>query len=160
MPNLPDPPLQTPIVESGRAAGTAFGVMTKPYADWLLALVQQSATVAQAVGKLALTAQAGAIGLTPIVSQAAGLYRVSWHARVTTPASGSSSLTVTITSTEGASVCTQSGPALIANVTTAPQSGSVMVKADPNTPISLSTAYASVGTAMLYDLDVVVERMS
>lgn len=157
---LPGPPLRSAIVEDGTRPGAVKWSMTKQFADWLLALVQRAQTVAVAVASLGLTAQSASLGLTAVVPVASGVYRVSWHVRVTTAASTSSSIQVSVVSTEGGVACTQSGPAYAGNATNAPQSGTVLVHADPNTPISVSTTYASVGTPMLYALDVVVEQLS
>jgi hypothetical protein len=157
---LPPTPLTTPIVEDGSQKGAVRWSMTRPFADWLQAVVSRIQQASPRIATLSLTGQSDDLGLTALVPLASGLYRVSWHLRVSTPASSSSSLTVTITSTEGGATCTQSGAALTTNAITAPQSGSVLVKADANSPISASVAYTSVGTDMAYDVDFVVEQIA
>ena len=89
-----------------------------------------------------------------------GLYRVSYRMRVTTPASVSSSLTMTVGWREGAVTQSQAAAAVTGNTTTTQQNGTLFVRADSGTVITASVAYASVGTAMIYATDVIVELVS
>ena len=150
----------TPIVELGRLPGAVPGSMTKYFADWLLALVQRASTVAQAVATLALTGKSSALGLTSLVTVATGVYRVSYRLRVSTPASTSSSLSLSVVTTEGGVVCTQTSAALASNVANVPLSGVFVVHADPSTPIQVSAAYTSVGTPMVWQADIVAEQVA
>jgi hypothetical protein len=161
MQELSAPPLQTPIVELSKAPGAFPGQMTKAFENWLRALVKRAQSAAyQAVAAVSVSGQNAAIALTSLIPSANGRYRVSYHARVTTAAGVSSSLQVTITATEGGVTCNYADAAYTGNATNAPQSGSFVVKADPSTPLSYSTAYASnAAGAMVYTLDITVEQL-
>lgn len=113
--------------------------------------------------QLNLTALAASLGLTPLaigeVSQ--GLWRVSYTARATQAASVSSSLEVTVSWIDRGVTITKTSAALIANDVAEPQFGTLIVRVDGNTPISVSTTYASAGgTPMIYQLDVVAEELA
>ena len=110
-----------------------------------------------------LTDQSASLPVTSIPSGSlpAGLYRVSYYARITQAASVSSSLTVTIAWTESAIALTLSGAAMTGNTTTTVQSGSAVIRIDAPGPVSYSTTYASAGgTPMKYRLDVTLERVA
>lgn len=112
---------------------------------------------------VSLAAQNASISATPLVSAVlpAGLYRVSWYARITTVAGVSSSLAVTIGWTEGAVSLALSGAALTGNTTTTVQSGMVLLNIDNNTPITYATTYASnAAGVMKYELVMTVERVA
>lgn len=153
---LPAPPLQTPLIDSPKT-----GLITRVWGQWLLlSLVGRIQAAAAAIVAIALTGLTASIGTTAIVPVAnAGLYRVNYRFRVTTPASVSSSLQFTVTTTDGGITCNQSSAAYTGNATNAPQSDAVIVRCDASTPLSYSTTYASVGTAMVYRLDVTVEAL-
>lgn len=111
---------------------------------------------------VALTAQGAAIATTSINtgSLSAGLYRVSYYARITRAATTSSSLTVTLRFTDGSVACAYSGAAITGNTTATFQSGSQVFHIDAASTISYETAYASVGaTSMQYSLYIVVEQL-
>jgi hypothetical protein len=113
-----------------------------------------------AVKAIAVAAQAAAIPTTDLIPLASGLYRVSYRFRVSTAAGVSSSLQLTVTTTEGGIPCTQSSPAYTGNATNAPQSGAFIVKADPSSPLAYSFSYASnPGSAMVFEADVRVESL-
>ena len=135
--------------------------------EWLRWLSDLVVTVDRAPTRAASTvrktAQMASIGVTPLplATIPPGLYRVSYRCRVTTPAGVSSSLSVTITWTEGAVVQTETSAALTGNATTTHGVGTVVLRSDANTPISYSTTYASnPGAAMVYDLDLVIEALA
>jgi hypothetical protein len=132
--------------------------------DWATALSIRTDQSSQRIADpVALESQGASIGTTPIPSGAlgAGLYRVSWYARITRAATTSSSLTVTIGWTESAVSLALSGAALTGNTITTVQSGSALLQIDQASPVTYSTAYASVGgTSMLYTLTVVLERIA
>lgn len=157
---LPNPPLNTPIVEDGARLGAVRWAMTKPFADWLLALVQRVSTAAYQLASISRTSQTAAVTLATVVPTASGLYKISYRARVVTPASTSSSLQVQVASTEGGVACLQSSTAYTGNATNRPLTGLFLVRADAGTPIQVSTQYASVGTPMAYDLDCVAEALA
>lgn len=147
-------PLQTPVVERD-------GLITRTWHGYLLALASRVQTAAITLVSLALTAQSASIATTAIVPlPASGRYRVSFHARVTSPASGSSSIVPVVSYTMDGVACTQSGAALVSNAVNAPGSWTFVVKADAATPISYGVTYLSVGTVMAYALDVVLESLS
>ena len=99
---------------------------------------------------------------TPIPNHPPGVYRVSYRVRVTTPGSVSSSLQFTLAWTEGGIAQSQVGVALVGNLTTTKQDGTWVIRVDVNAPISYATTYADGGgaTAMVYDLDVIVEALA
>lgn len=149
------PPLQTELVESSRDLH-----ITKVWGTWLRSLVDRAQVAAVSIVSIGLANHSASVSLATLIPLASGRYRVSYRFRVTTPAGVSSSLQVSVTTTEGGISCTQTGPAFTGNVTNQPQSGSVLVNADPSTPISYSIAYASnPGAALVFEADVVVEQL-
>lgn len=108
------------------------------------------------------TAQSASISATPIPlgTLAAGWFRVSWFVRVTTAATTSSSLIVTIGSTDSGVSTTQSGAAMTGNTTGTSQGLAVLVHSDQAAPLTYATTYASVGaTPMAYKIDVLCEQV-
>lgn len=160
MANLPNPPLNTPIVEAGGQPGTVRGAMTLTFANWLLALVTRTSAAAYQTSRVSKTAQAAAVVLSTLVPSASGYYKVSWRVRIVTPASTSSSVQFSVSSTEGGVSCVQTAAAYTGNLASVPQSGAFIVKADPGTVITFSVAYASVGTPMVYDADAIAEQLA
>jgi hypothetical protein len=158
MPNLSPPPLTTPAVELSAQPGIVVGAFTKTVANWLQELANRSQQAASSRSALSLTAQNAALPTTIVIAQANGLYRVSYRLRVRTPGSVSSSIGLTVLSTEGGVACTQSSAAYAGNATNAPLSGSFLVHCDPSSPLSVSTTYASnVAGTLQYDVDASVE---
>jgi len=166
---LPPVPIRDDVLEPQNvkvALGTRAGILASKisvtWQTWLRSLVLAVNSSSQALGQAALSGATAATAPTAIQTPTlnAGLYRVSWYARITTPASVSSSLTVTIHWTDGGIVCSVSGAAMTGNTTSTVQSGSVLVQVDPNTTINYETAYTSVGTPMAYALDVVAELVA
>lgn len=152
------PPISTPITATGAFIG-------QNWADWIvLQLMQNVQQTAQIKATPAtLTAQSASLGVTAfkMASINAGTYRVNWTARVTTPASSSSSLTVTVSYTRAGVSCTQTGAAMTSNATNAPASGTFMVNSDGGAPISYSTTYSSTGgVSMIYELDASCEEVT
>ena len=102
-----------------------------------------------------------AITPLPLGELPAGIWRVSYHARVTTPASVSSSLEVTISWTDGGVSQSATGAAMTGNLTTTVGFGTLPIRIDADTPVSVATIYASTGAqAMIYRLDVVLESLA
>jgi hypothetical protein len=135
--------------------------MTRDFAEWLRSLTTRvsSSAYSPRSSAVGLTAQTTSIGLTTLFPSATGLYRVTWRFRLSTAATTSSSLTLTITATDGVTV-TYNTAAYTGNVTNLPQSGVFLVRSDAGTPLSYSTTYASVGgTAMVYELDITLEAL-
>jgi len=153
------PPLPTtdPLVDPQRQFRA-----TRALVDWATALSGDVDTAPARLRTETLTGQTASIGTTaiPVGSLAAGLYRVSWYARITRAATTSSSLTVTIGWVESGITLVSSGAALTGNTTGTVQSGSLLLRIDAGTPITYSTTYASSGgVTMEYRLDLVVEQV-
>ena len=108
-----------------------------------------------------LTGQAAALTATALPTGTldhTGVYRVSYHARVTQAATTSSSLTVTVGYTDGGVAVTRASAALTGNTTASATGADVVVRADTNTTLTYATSYSSSGgTPMQYALDVSVE---
>lgn len=138
--------------------------MAKGWVQWLQdALVARVQTALYLLKTLSLTGKTAAISATaiPLGTLAAGRYRVAWYARVTTAAGVSSSLTVTLSWTEGAAALSISGAAMTGNTTTTVQSGVIEIQVDAASAISYATAYASnPATAMVYQLLLSVTRVA
>ena len=107
--------------------------------------------------------QAAAIASTPIVvvgRLAAGIYRISYYARITRAAGISSSLTVRFNWTDGSVAQFELGAAMIGNTTATVQQNRLMVRVDRDTSITYETGYASVGVpTMQYSLRIALERL-
>ncbi len=156
MATLDPPPYIAPIAE-GRNE-----VMGSAWMRWFQASVFTTLSSTPSVfnSRIALTAQNASIGTTniPLPAISAGQYIMSYYARITTAAGVSSSLTVTLGWTESSIPLTFSGVAMTGNTTTTVQSGSIMVVADGNTPLTYATTYASnAANAMQYRLNVIVQ---
>lgn len=108
------------------------------------------------------TTQSASIGTTaiPTSTLSAGLYRVSYYARITRAATVSSSLIVTIGWTESGVSLLQSGAAITGNTTFSLQNATWFIQIDNSSPITYATTYASVGgTTMQYKLVVALEAI-
>lgn len=154
-----EPPPVGAFVTQGPSLGDKGAPAAKPSDSYLRWWFQ----VAEALGKamtvsdaLSLISQHAAIGATPIGagSVAGGIYRVSWGARITTPAGTSSSLTVKIQATQGGVALTFPFTAITGNTTDSAGTGEVEVRVDAGTLPKVLTEYLSVGIpAMQYALD-------
>ena len=163
MENISDPPYQTSLVDPVKdPTNTTSYIMSVVWYGWLIDFIQRVQSGAQVLKVVSLTTQTATIPTTqiPLPSLAGGVYRVSWYARITTPASISSSLTVNLAWTESAVALSASGAAMTGNTITTVQSAGFVMQIDPATALSYSTTYASVGTPMAYLLDVIVEQLS
>lgn len=115
---------------------------------------------------VSLTAQTAAIAATTIVittlpAVPSGLFRWTFYARIATPAGTSSSVTVTAFWTDGGVACSHVFAAITGNTTATNASGTTLLRADPDTAIGYSVAYASnPGAAMAYNLDIELEARS
>lgn len=108
---------------------------------------------------VSLSAQNASISTTaiPTPSLNAGLYQITYFARVTTAATSSSSLTVTFTATDDSVSYSVSGTAITGNTTATTGTGTFLMRVDGASPVSYSTTYATSGaTAMVYKLDIVL----
>jgi hypothetical protein len=160
----PTVPLRDPLVELKKdPKGRLIGEVSW---SWLNYFLKQNTRITESPHRLrrvSLTVQAAAIATTPVPLAAlgAGLYRITIYARITQPATVSSSLTVTVGWTDGGVSVVASGAAIIGNTTATQQSFSQLVKLDQATPLTYATAYASVGgTPMQYALEVVIEELA
>lgn len=133
------------------------------HVDWFLE--QQSRTESGAVklGSVSLTAQGASISATPVPMPAltAGLYRVSYAARISRAGSVSSSLTITMGWTRVTVPLTQAGAAMTGNTTATQQNATLFVNSDANASITYATTYVDGGGAlsMQYELSVVCEKL-
>jgi hypothetical protein len=159
-------PYETPVspetTDRGTGKKTRSPYFSQEIVDWFLGLQQRADATAQRLGSLTLTAQAASIPTTPVPMPALteGLYRVTVYVRITQAGTISSSLTVTVTGTDGGVSCPQSAAAVTANTTATVQGTTFIVRSDASVPISYATTYATAGaTAMQYRLDLRVEAL-
>ncbi len=138
-------------------------MLPRVWIDWFTALTLRVDANPTTFSPAQLVNQGAAIGTTPIpvdnLSQ--GLYRITYSARITTAATVSSSLTITLGWTDGGVSCTLAGAALTGNTVSSVQGGTIMVANDQAAPLTYAVAYASVGaTSMVYALSIFVEQIS
>ena len=138
-------------------------VIGEKWAQYVSGVVTQVNQSPARKAHVSLSGQVAAIPTTglPIASVAPGVYRVSYRTRITTPGTISSSLTITISWTEGGIALSQAGAAIIGNTTSSFQFGTFVVRADANTPISYAAAYVSdVAGSMAFNLDITAEAVA
>ena len=132
--------------------------------QWFGSLTSRADSAPERKTHVRAVAQVASIALTPLPlgSVPAGIYRVTYNFRVTTPGSVSSSLQFTLTWTDGGVVQTSSGAAETGNTTTTKQMGTMPIRSDGGVPISYSTTYGDGGgaVAMAYRLDIVLEALA
>lgn len=164
MEQIAAPPLQDSVIELDETPARRDPFyMAKGWIIWIQnSLIPRVQSGVQLLTTKSLSGQAAAIGATPVPLPvlSAGMYRIAYYARITTPASVSSSLTVTIGWTEGGVALTLAGPALTGNVATSVQSGEIVVRIDRASAITYATTYATSGTDMQYSLDICVEQLN
>lgn len=133
------------------------------YIQYLQGQEERTQQTPQRLIRTTVVARSTSIGTTPFTLPAlsAGLYRVTFYFRITVADGVSSSLLVTISSTDGAIACAQLSTAYTGNATNRPQSGSFLVRCDSATPLSYASTYASGGggPAMQYESEFIVEAM-
>jgi hypothetical protein len=89
-----------------------------------------------------------------------GLYRVSYYARITTPATVNSSLTISFTWTDGGVTQAFAGAAIVGNTTTSYESDTQLIHVDALSPVQYAAAYASVGIqSMEFALYITLEEV-
>jgi hypothetical protein len=160
MPIILAPPEKQPLMDAKGAPLPLF--FTNSFRQWLLSVTNRLSAAPYVLSRVELEDQDAAIVATDLISSpTAGLYRVSWRLRVMQAASTSSSVQLTITTTDGGVTCAEASAALTTNTTNTPLQGPPMVvKSDAGAPITYETAYASVGGVdMLYGLDITVELL-
>jgi hypothetical protein len=137
-------------------------MLPRVWIDWFTALTLRVDESALGFAPVELENQNASIGSTslPLDTLSAGVYRISYYARITTAATTSSSLTVSFGATDSGVGVTFTGSAITGNTVSTVQSGTFIVRSDQAAPITYATVYASVGaTAMVYRLDIVVEQL-
>ena len=155
-------PFRTPILQGVREA------ITREWVRYLQSIVDVLNVAARKLALTSLTGQTASLSATALDTGALnpGVYRVSYTARITTAATTSSSLTVTISWMDGNVSQSQSGAAMTGNTTTTQQNASFLIHVGTNTLSSndvakYATTYVSSGaTAMKYSLYVMVESMA
>ncbi len=154
---IASPPFGTPLDSKG-------GFMTQQWSDWfVIALMQRLQTCPQMISHPATaTGQTASYPNTSfnVSSIVQGIYRVCWTARITTAASVSSNLSVTIGYTRAGVACTQTSQSLTSNASNLPGSGIFTLNSDGGSPITYSTTLASVGTAPVYEFDAELELVA
>lgn len=148
-------PFQTKVTEANRVLG-------KYWSFWMQQLRTRLNLCPERVGLTSLTAQVAAISATAVRTSKlhTGLYRVSYYARITTAATTSSSLTLTLGWTDRAVVVSHAGAAMTGNTTATTQSGTLFLQVDSASAITYTVAYVSSGaTGMQYALDIMVEEI-
>jgi hypothetical protein len=165
---LEDPPLYEAVVVASDlkhplAKRLPTLIMGYEWLRWLSTLTTAVSAAPDRRATVALAGQAASLGTTalPVASVSAGLWRVSYFARITTVAGVSSSLTVTMSYTTGSIAQSDSGAAMTGNTTATHQFGTLVIRVDADTPISYSTTYASnAAGAMRYSLDLACEALA
>lgn len=150
-------PLQTPIVESPKT-----GLISRIWNQYFLALTTRLNKTAAMALTTTLANQTATIPLTALTlgSVSAGLYRVTTHLRITSPAGVSNSVQLSIGYTDGGVAQSQTGTAVTALSATALEGKTFVLHCDAASAISYSVAYASVpANTMVYRLDLAVEAV-
>jgi len=158
---ITDPIARAKRPEFGKAQKDPLeGTMSDAWVDYMSRLVQTVQASATRIESATKTTQAASISATDISAGnlKAGLYRITFHARITDPATVSSSLTVTLSWTDGGVAQTEASKAETGNTTATRIHGAFLIHVDAGSPVRYATTYASVGgNAMEYRLDVVLE---
>lgn len=158
-----DAPILTEMVDKSRRITRVWlDYFVGPAPGSAFALAQGiQAAVTLPVAPTRLTGQVATIPSTPfpLGTNPGGLFRLSFYARITTPGSVSSSLTVSFSWTDGAVACSVSSAAMTGNTTGSTLSGSTLIQSDASSPIDFSALYASVGTPMAFSLAVMLETV-
>jgi hypothetical protein len=156
MPPVGNPPFQSPLVDRN-------GRMPSTWTKFLIAITRRANASPEPLGAVSVTGQAASIAATSVTTPilAAGRYQVAYYARVTTAATTSSSLSVTIRHTDGGVTVDQTSADAIGNTTGTALSGTFIAVVDASTTIRYLTTYASVGgTPMQYRLSMLVHALS
>ncbi len=149
-------PVREPIADKS-------GIVREPWRIWFRDLLETQQSQPVVTSPLVpLTGKTASVTLTPFTTGtlAAGFYRFSYYATVTTAAAVSSSLIVTATWTDHGVVQTRSSAAMTGNTTATNQSEVWPLHIDASSPVSYSTTYASnVAATMVYALYLVLETV-
>lgn len=138
------------------------GKLSQPYQDWLdQGLIPRLNMMPVLTGRLIADGTA-AFGATPLAEfdNAGGHYEISYALRVLTAATTSSGVSLTISWTENGLARSKTTANLVANTTAQNDTGAFIIQTDPNTPVTASVAYVSVGaTPMRYRASVYAKRL-
>ena len=138
------------------------GLVTDPWVKWLQDNSNTLASAATINATVELTAQSASIGTTSITSNVlpAGIYRVTYYARVTRAATTSSSFEITFSWVDDGVTVPITSAAMTGNTTSTFASSTLLIDIDNNTQCTYAVTYASVGgTSMTFKLDIVLESL-
>lgn len=130
-------------------------LVTSTWVAWLSALWRRVSVghVHRTDAAAAITAEA-----IPLLDGNEPLVRISWVLRLTQAATVSSSAQLTFAWTDGGQAMSAVQSAVTGNTVTSGQTGTLLVRHDPMTDVTVAMTYASSGaTPMTYDLDVISE---
>lgn len=147
--------------ESG-LVGKVDGRLSDSWQFWIERVAASLHAIPSILRVVALEEQNASIAAMDLPDRVlpAGVYRISYYARITTAAGVSSSLTVTFAWTDGGVAQTYSGAAINGNTTTSYQSGSIVIRTDEGADVTYATTYASnAAGVMQYSLDVFIEQV-
>lgn len=150
------PPIYDQVVDSSRGF-----VLTDIWRRWFGRIPSVLTSIPNVLSAVSVSTQAASIGATNFrnIDPGSGLYRLTYHVRISRAATTSSSLQVHFSWTEGGVAQTFNGVTITANVTTASQTESLMIRNDDGTAANYSTTYASSPAGeMQYSLDVTLEK--
>jgi hypothetical protein len=152
--NAPAPVLD-PIAGPG-------GTLTLPWLTYFSRMAPTLYAIPSRLNAVTLVAQGASIAATNFAPGvlAAGLYRVSYYARVLTAAGVSSGLIVTFGWTDGGVACTLASADMTGNTTATNQSGTSIIHVDAGSAVTYATTYASnAAGVMRYGLSVTLEKV-
>jgi hypothetical protein len=156
--------LKNPVPRTNDVLQTQKGKIAQWWDNWF----QEIAKMLDAAntGAVSLSAQSASVAATnitpdtPTASLAAGLYQISYSARITQAAGISSSLTPAFGWTDGGVACSFTGAAMTGNSTNTTQQAVIPIQVDAGTNVSYATTYASSGSpSMTYALRVRLELL-
>lgn len=136
------------------------GLCTDVWRKWLQSIVGEVQSSSVVTDSVVVSNQQGAVesGLLAVVLNS-GFYRVSVYVRVSSPASVSSSISVTLRWLDGGVACSYTPSAEIGNTTSAVNQYTWAGPVDAGTQITYDVNYASVGSFMQYNLRLVLEKV-
>jgi hypothetical protein len=137
-------PLRDPIA-------TTRGDVTMPWINWFSSLQQDVQQAPYRLTSVNLDNQVASLGVTGFAlgRLSAGLYRVSYLMRVTTPATVSSGLSVGIGFTRTGITSVLAGVTMTDNAIGACRSETFLVRIDSATPVTYRSTYVSVGAIVM-----------
>jgi hypothetical protein len=136
--------------------------LTEAWERWFDQLQIIIEACAVRIASVSLTDQDGPIVPTDLTDGGldSGLYRVSYYARITTPATINSSLTISVFWTDGGINQEFTGAAIVGNTTQSFQSETQLIHVDALSPVRYEVDYLSVGAqSMEYALYITLEEV-